>query len=39
LRVPSNGISKQTVQVGMLSPGSYVVSLRDGEKLRFMVSH
>jgi alpha-tubulin suppressor-like RCC1 family protein len=39
LLVPSNGITKQTVQVGMLSPGSYVVSLKDGEKLRFIVSH
>jgi alpha-tubulin suppressor-like RCC1 family protein len=39
LLVPSKGITKQTVQVGMLSPGSYVVSFKDGEKLRFMVSH
>ncbi len=39
LLVPSKGIAKQTVQVGMLSPGSYVVSFKDGEKLRFMVSH
>jgi alpha-tubulin suppressor-like RCC1 family protein len=39
LLVPSNGITKQTVQVGMFSPGTYVVSLKGGEKLRFMVSH
>ena len=39
LLVPSTGITKQTVQVGMLSPGTYVVSLKNGEKLRFMVSH
>jgi alpha-tubulin suppressor-like RCC1 family protein len=39
LLVPSNGNAKQTVQVGILSPGSYVVSFKDGEKLRFMVSH
>lgn len=37
--VPSTGISKQTVHVGMLSPGTYVVSFKDGEKLRFMISH
>ena len=39
LFVPSTGITKQIVQVGMLSPGTYVVSMKDGEKLRFMVSH
>jgi len=39
LLVPSTGITKQTVHVGMLSPGTYVVFVKDGEKLRFMVSH
>jgi hypothetical protein len=39
LRIPSTGIAKETIHVGMLSPGTYVVSFKDGEKLRFIVSH
>lgn len=39
LHVPSTGVTQQTVDVGMLSSGTYVVSFEDGEKLRFMVSH
>ncbi len=39
LHLPSTGYTKKTIHVGMLSSGTYVVSMKNGEKLRFMVSH